>query len=94
MSDNRDDLENDKDFQELLRNYGPKKKKSDVCKKKEYIDDPLVVQILNESNTSVNIKDHTPDDIVKLIVNGTNNLDIKDDVISKDNIIFITKDKM
>ena len=35
MSDNRDDLENDKDFQELLRNYGPKKKKSDVCKKKE-----------------------------------------------------------
>ena len=94
MADNGDDFENDKDFQKLLRNYGPKKTKSDVCEKKEYTDDPLIAQILNESNTSVNMKEHTPEDIVKLIVNGTNNLDIKDDVISRDNIIFIKKDKM
>ena len=46
-----DNIENDKDFQELLRNYGPKKKKNDVCKKTEYVDDPLISQILNESNT-------------------------------------------
>ena len=91
MSDN---IENDKDFQELLRNYGPKKKKNDVCKKTEYVDDPLISQILNESNTSIDMKEHSTDDIVKLIVNGTNNLDIKDikdDVISRDNIIFTKK---
>jgi hypothetical protein len=85
-------LAKDKEFQNLLNNYGVSSKKQNNETKLPHTDDPLVLEILSKSNISVDINNSSPDKIIKLITEGSNNLDIKSTTISKNHILFVNKE--